>query len=100
MEPTAVLVVPFKIQVGLRTVHVERLAVVSIFVATAQHMLESRAAVEPHFQNIGALGVVGSYSVKSFASFGKRCTNIIHSGAAPRFDATGLHHVRCNIQNL
>ena len=100
MEPTAVLVVPLKIQVGLRTLRVERLAVVGIFMATTQHMLESGATVEPNFQNIGALGVVESYSVKSFSSFGKCCANIFHSGAAPRFDATVLHHVGRDIQNL
>ena len=75
----------------------EGLAVICIFVAATQNVFEGGAAVKPHFQNIGALGVVIGRCSKSFSAFGKCCANIFHTGAAPRFDAPDLHHVGCDI---
>ena len=40
VEPAPVLVVAFQIQIGLGAVGVERRAVVRVFVAAAQHVLE------------------------------------------------------------
>jgi phosphate/sulfate permease len=43
---------------------------IGVLVAAAQHVLEGRAGVKPHFQNVGALGVVLGASVRAQDVFG------------------------------
>ena len=57
---------------------------VSIFVAAAQYVPEGGAGVEPHFQNIGALGVVRGIF---------RAQNVFYGDAAPSLDAACFHNV-------
>ena len=80
VEPAAVLIVPFQVQVGLRAV-----VMVVAGVRAAQHVPEGGAGVEPHFQNVGALGVeLGFFGAQNF--FGGH--------AAPGLDTALLDHGR------
>ncbi len=76
VEPAAVLVVAFQVEVGLGA-----FVVVHAGVRAAQHVPEGGAGVEPHFQNVGALGVV-------LGLFGAQDVGGAH--AAPGFDAALL----------
>ena len=86
MKPATVLVVAFQVQVGFRA---------SFVCCTCMRCFEySRvggAGVKPHFQNIGAFGVV-------------RCVlfaqNRFHTGFAPSFNATGFHHRGGDVHNF
>ena len=69
----------------------ERRSVISIFVTAAQHVLEGRARVKPHFQNVGALGVVGCIGCPQ---------NFFCRGAAPCFDAAFFNDVGSLVQNF
>ncbi len=78
VEPAAVLIVPFQVQVGLGAV-----VMVVAGVRAAQHVPEGGAGVEPHFQNVGALGVeLGFFGTQNF--FGGH--------AAPGLDTALLDH--------
>ena len=92
VEPTTVLVVAFQIQIGFRALVVMRRTVVSVLVAAAQHVLEGGARVEPDFQNVGALAVVGRV-VTGLVQ------DLFNRDSAPSFNATGLHNVRCLIED-
>ena len=65
--------------------------VVGIFVAAAQHVLEGRARVKPHFQNVSALGVVGGIGCSQ--NFFRSCT-------APSFNAAFFNDVGSLVQNF
>ena len=86
VEPAAVLVVTFQIQISFWALVVMRCTVVRIFVATAQHVLEGRARVKPNFQDVGALGVAGCV-VAGLVE------DVFHRHAAPCFDAAFFNDV-------
>ena len=90
VEPAAVLVVAFQIQVRLRTFGMEGRHAVSVFVAAAQHMLKGGARVEPDFQNVGALGIERRVLCAQ---------NLFHRHAAPGFDAAFFNNVSGLVQD-
>ena len=91
VEPAAVLVVAFQVQVGLGAFGVEGAVGVGLGMAAAQHVLERGAGVEPDLQNVGALGVVRRV-VGAQDFFGGH--------AAPGFDAAFFHDVGRLVEDL
>ena len=93
VEPASVLVVAFQVQVGFGAALVKGRAVIGVFVAAAQDVLEGRTRVKPNLQNVSALGVV-------------RCVvtwlveDALYRLTAPCFNAALLHDVRGLIQNF
>ena len=83
----------FQIQVGFGAAVVMGRSVVSVFVAAAQHVLKGAARVEPHFQNIRALGVL-------LGVVTRLVQDVFHRGTAPRLDAALFHHIRRLIQDV
>ncbi|MNS41262.1 hypothetical protein D3C72_736110 [compost metagenome] len=79
VEPAAVLVVAFEVQVGLGAG-----LVVHVGVRAAQHVREGRARVEPHLEDVGALGVARCV-------FGAQ--DVFDRDAAPGLDAALLDDV-------
>ena len=86
MEPAAVLVMAFQIEVGLGAI-----VMAATRVGTLEHRGVCGAGVEPDFQNVAALGVVRSVGG---AQDGLGC------GLAPGFDAALLHHVGSDVEDL
>ena len=86
VEPAAVLVVAFQVQVGLGA-----FVVVHAGVRAAQHVPEGAARVEPHFQNVQAFGVVRCV-------FGPQ--DVFGGDAAPGFDAALLNNAGRLVDDL
>ena len=91
MEPAAVLVVAFQVQVGFRALDVEGWPVICVLMAATQDMFKGAAGVEPHFQNVSALAVTCSVIAGLVQDLFARHT-------APGFDATPRHNVRGLVQ--
>ena len=97
MEPAAVLVVPFEVQVSLRARRTG--ATVNVFVAGTgvgafEHRGVGGAGVKPDLQDIGAFGVVLGILRADLGEDGVR------AGHAPGLDTTGFNHVGRQIKNL
>ena len=92
VEPAAVLVVAFEVEVGFRPLVMEGCTVVGVFVAATQHVLKGGAAVKPDFQDVGALGV-------SLRLVTRLAQDVFDCGAAPGLDAAVLHDVGCLVQD-
>jgi len=81
----AMLVVAFEVQVGFRAVGVEAGMFGVALVRAAQHVEERRARIEPHLEDVGALGVVRRV-------FGTE--DLLDRHAAPGLDAALLDALR------
>ena len=86
MEPAAVLVVAFKVKVGLTA-----LVVAAARMRALEHGGVRGAGVEPDFENVAALGVVRRVCGAQ-DGFG--------AGLAPGLDAALLHHVGGDVEDL
>ena len=91
MEPAAVLVMAFKVQVGFRTLGVVGWPCIGILVAATQHMGKGATGVKPHFQNVSAFGVAGGI---------RRAEDVFGRHTAPGLNAALFDDIGGLVQDL